>query len=91
MIMQWKQAIEAIEMVAKQAGTPDSQYKTGKQVWLEATHLHFLHQKSKLIPKQMGPFKVIKEVSPVAYQLQLPAAWWIHDIFHASLLSPPIL
>jgi Chromo (CHRromatin Organisation MOdifier) domain len=36
----------------------------------------------------MGPFRVIKEVSHVAYQLQLPVAWQIHDVFHASLLSP---
>ena len=27
-------------------------------------------------------------MSPVAYQLQLPTAWTIHDVFHASLLTP---
>jgi hypothetical protein len=27
-------------------------------------------------------------VSPVAFQLYIPTAWNIHDIFHASLLSP---
>jgi hypothetical protein len=27
-------------------------------------------------------------VSAVAYQLQLPPAWTIHDVFHASLLTP---
>jgi hypothetical protein len=88
MMLQQKQATTAIELMAKKAGIPNSQYIIGDQVWLEAMHLHFPHQKSKLIPKQMGPFKIIKEVSLVVYQLQLPAAWWIHDVFHMSLLSP---
>src|SRR6266850_5237078 len=35
-----------------------------------------------------GTFPDHKVVSPVAYQLALPAAWCIHDVFHASLLSP---
>ena len=42
----------------------------------------------KLTPKRYGPFRVIKEVSPVAYKIQLPMSWGIHDVFHASLLSP---
>jgi hypothetical protein len=57
-------------------------------VWLEVTHLKICHQKTKLKPKRYGPFKIIKEISPVAYQLKLPMAWRIHDVFHALLLSP---
>jgi hypothetical protein len=65
-----------------------SQYKLGEQVWLEVTHLKIQHQKMKLKPKWYRPFKIIKEVSPVAYQLKLPMAWGIYNVFHASLLSP---
>ena len=42
----------------------------------------------KLTPKRHGPFEIVKKVSPVAYQLKLPMAWTIHDVFHASLLTP---
>jgi hypothetical protein len=31
---------------------------------------------------------VDQEISPVAYRLCLPASWGIHNVFHASLLSP---
>jgi len=57
-------------------------------VWLDATHLKLPHQKAKLTLKHLGPFKITKEISPVAYQLALPINWRIHDIFHASLMSP---
>jgi Chromo (CHRromatin Organisation MOdifier) domain len=33
-------------------------------------------------------FRIRKRVSPVAYQLILPASWGIHNVFHASLLHP---
>src|SRR6266850_2605531 len=74
--------------MANKTSTPKARYKLGDQVWLEATHLCLPHQKSKLVPKRMGPFRINKVVSPVAYQLVLPAAWHIHDVFHTSLLSP---
>jgi hypothetical protein len=82
------QAIDAINQSNKGKPVIPSQYEVGAQVWLEATHLKIHHQKTKLAPKRYGPFPIIKEISPVAYQLCLPAAWGIHDVFHASLLSP---
>ena len=81
-----KQAIDAINQSSKNKVPP--QFQVGNQVWLEATNLKMKHQKTKLNPKRHGPFKIIKEVSQVAYQLQLPLAWGIHDVFHASLLTP---
>ena len=81
-------AIEAINQAAKTKAPIPSQYKEGDQVWLEATHLKLRHQKTKLTPKHYGPFRVIKEVSPVAYKIQLPTLWGIHNVFHTSLLSP---
>jgi hypothetical protein len=82
------QAIDAINRMARSAQVMMSQYKQGEQVWLEATHLKIRHQKTKLKPKRYGPFKIIKEISPVAYQLRLSVAWGIYDVFHASLLLP---
>ena len=80
------QATRAINEAAKGNGTVPSQYHIGDQVWLEGKDLKFPHQATKLNLKRYGPFRVIKEISPVAYQLQLPPSWNIHPVFHASLL-----
>ena len=82
------QATRAINEVAKGNETIQEQYHTGDQVWLEGKNLKFPHQATKLNLKCYGPFRVIKEVSPVVYQLQLPPLWNIHPMFHTSLLSP---
>ncbi len=81
------QAIMAINQSSKGQDIPSS-FLVGTQVWLEGTHLRLPYQATKLAPKRYGPFEIIREVSPVAYQLHLPVAWSIHDVFHASLLSP---
>ena len=88
-----RRAYEAREMaraaINRWAGrTPDSQFKTGDRVWLEAKNLALPYASIKLAPRRVGPFPIIKQISPVAYQLALPPSWTIHDVFHASLLSP---
>jgi hypothetical protein len=83
-----EQVIEALNQTAKKARTCMAQYKTSDQVWLEGKNLKLPHEMTKLAPKRYGPFKIIKEISPVVYQLQLPLTWMIYDIFYALLLSP---
>src|SRR6267154_971727 len=81
-----EQAQTALDRVADQ--TPEDQFRVRDQVWLEAKNLALPYQMRKLAPKRHGPFYITKRVSPVAYQLDLPPAWTIHDVFHASLLTP---
>jgi hypothetical protein len=80
------QAIEAINRTTHQM--PPPQFKVGQEVWLEAKNLQLPYQTPKLAPKRHGPFRISKQISLVAYQLQLPDAWKVHNVFHASLLMP---
>jgi hypothetical protein len=44
-------------------------------------------KKGKLSPRFVGPFKILKRIGPVAYQLELPEEMsGIHDVFHVSNL-----
>ncbi len=83
-----RNAIWALNKTSDQKGPPPLQYKLREQVWLDVSHLKLPHQKAKLTLKHLGPFKITKEVSPMAYCLVLPANWRIHDVFHTSLLNP---
>ena len=79
-------AVQAINKTTQ--STPPAQYKVNKQVWLEAKHLTLPYQTAKLAPKHHSPFRITKQISPVAYKLELPPAWTIHPVFHASILNP---
>jgi hypothetical protein len=44
--------------------------------------------KGKLSPRFIGPYKILKRVGEVAYQLELPDQLVdVHDIFHVSQLK----
>ena len=79
-------AVQALNKTAQ--STPPAQYNVHEQVWLEAKHLTLLYQTTKLAPKCHSPFRIVKQVSPVAYKLKLLPAWTIHPVFHTSLLTP---
>jgi len=66
-----------------------SPFPIGSKVWLEGTNLRLPSNITpKLSPRRYRPFKVVSQVSKVAYHLKLPTFWKIHDVFHASLLTP---
>ena len=65
-----------------------SPWKVGDKVWLEATNLRLQYPSKKLTPQHLGPFKISQVLSPIVYRLRLPPTWKVHNVFHASLLSP---
>ena len=68
--------------------TPPCIFALGDKVWLDAQHLKFRVPSKKLAPQRYGPFKVLKQISPVTYQLLLPSQIKIHNVFHVDLLTP---
>jgi len=44
----------------------------------------------KMSPRFYGPFRIIRRVGKVAYELDLPPATRIHPVFHVSQLKPKL-
>ena len=54
-------------------------------MWLSTEHLALRPGLTrKLAAKFVGPFKVTEAIGPVAFCLELPSHWRIHDVFHLS-------
>ncbi len=67
----------------------DLQFSVGQLVRLNLQHLDLPGCPSrKLSPRFSHPLRICKVISPVAYQLELPATWKIHPVFHVSHLRP---
>ena len=80
--------VQAREAINQWAGELlKERFRTGDRVWLEGKNLKLPYQNLKLAMKRYGLFKIIRVISPVAYQLDLPPSWTIHNVFHAGLLS----
>ncbi|KAC9774269.1 hypothetical protein E3N88_45275 [Mikania micrantha] len=86
--------ISAQDQMRTQANTKrrDITFQVGGYVFLK---LQPYRQRSlakrkyeKLSPRFFGPYRIIRVVGPVAYELELPMDARIHPIFHVSLLKP---
>jgi len=58
------------------------EFAEGEKVYLNADHIVTGWPKKLLDWKWLGPFSIIKKVSPTVYKLQLPATWHMHPVFH---------
>jgi hypothetical protein len=83
-----KIAQEAMKVQYDRHRTKPLEWKIGDQVWLEGKNLKTQYPLVKLGPKRFGPFEIVKCIGATSYQLKLPKTWKIHDVFHASLLTP---
>ena len=83
------EAAEALRRAADlQLPSRFNPYQTGDKVWLEGRNLTTTHPTAKLAPRRYGPFTITRVVSRTSYQIKLPASWKIHNVFHATLLTP---
>ena len=92
-IQQMKQARQDAKEALKKAAdlevpTCFEPYQPGDKVWLERRNLTTTHPMAKLAPRRYGPFTVTRVISRTSYQLKLPPQWKIHNVFHATLLTP---
>jgi hypothetical protein len=85
-----------VEMRRSQAGQEEGANRgripapiihVGSKIWLDARNVRTTHPTRKLDWKRLGPFRVRREVSAYAYELELPASIRIHQVQPVSLLD----
>jgi len=61
--------------------------KVGNNVWLENKNIHSNQPSKKLDNKRYRPFKILKDISSEAFELELSEGWIIHNMFNEDLLT----
>ena len=61
--------------------------KVGDHMWLENKNIQSNQLSKKLDNKRYRPFRISKDISLGAFQLELPEGWAIHNIFNEDLLT----
>ena len=62
-------------------------FGVGDLVYVSAHSLPPNRRGSKLSPLRFGPFKILQAVGSVAFKLDTPATWSVHNVFHVSALA----
>jgi hypothetical protein len=61
----------------------------GQNVLLSTINFKLAHPGTRtLLPKWVGPFKVVERIGKVTYKVELPPNCKMHNMFHVQLLKP---
>jgi hypothetical protein len=63
-------------------------FSVGDMVYVNGNSLPSNRRGTKLSPLRFGPYKIAQAIGPVAFRLDTPATWRVHNVFHVSALSP---
>jgi hypothetical protein len=83
-----KIAQESMKAQYNRFGATNPQWEIRDLVWLEGKNIKTEYPTAKLAPKRFRPFPIVEKIGSTLFKLKLPAKWKIHDVFHASLLTP---
>ncbi|XP_067308932.1 uncharacterized protein [Pseudorasbora parva] len=83
-----QRAVRNQEIQANRRRRPHPPYQPGQRVWLSTRDLKLRLPSRKLSPRYVGPFKILRQINEVTYQLELPANYRVSPSFHVSLLKP---
>ena len=67
---------------------PAPNIQEGSQVWVDARDVRTTRLTQKLDSKRLGPFTVVRQISPYAYEVELPTSIQIHTVQPVSLSHP---
>ncbi|KAI2668804.1 Transposon Tf2-11 polyprotein [Labeo rohita] len=81
-------AIRRTQEQANRRRRPNPPYEPGQWVWLSTRDLRLRLPCKKLCPMYVGPFKIIKQITPVSYRLELATEYRVSPTFHVSLFKP---
>ncbi|KAK3556473.1 hypothetical protein QTP70_008335 [Hemibagrus guttatus] len=83
-----QRAVRSQVIQANRRRRPHPPYQPGQRVWLSTWDLKLWLPSRKLSPRYVGPFKILRQINEVTYQLELPANYRVSPSFHVSLLKP---
>ena len=66
----------------------DVSYSVGDEVFVNVSYRFPLGKPPKLTKPWDGPFRIVRKINDVAYELQLPPTWKIHNVIWVGYLKP---
>ncbi|KAI2667005.1 Transposon Tf2-6 polyprotein [Labeo rohita] len=83
-----QRAVRRNQNQADRRRRPNPPYEPGQWVWLSTRDLRLRLPCRKLSPRYVGPFQIVRQITPVSFRLALPREYRISPTFHVSLLKP---